>query len=263
MRKKLSLDQSIAEIARKLKEHIGSNGNAHLPVSTDMAGFMTPELLKEHDAYFKNSTYVNDSKGTDILTLPIGNYGGYHWLNYPDSKPETINHSFSYVHVMPSSESTRRIITVVGAASGRIWVRAVNDTYEVDNSWSSIEQKELLWSGNSKLVDPVTLSAPVYNSNGSSRFYAVCVEYRTDSSNQDRRYGSRYGVIINTTNENDTEGVMAPSFYETQVEFPSSTTAVISRNRATVINTRSDGAAYLADTSNVGAVNILNIWGVR
>lgn len=269
MRKKLSLDKSIAELARRLKEHIGGNGDkrnpAHLPVSTDLAGFMTPDLFKEHVSFFKSRTPLNNSKGTDILSLPVGNYAGYNWLNYPGQDPKKLIGSHLYVSVIPSNESTRRMIVVVESANGRIWTRTVNETYDINNSWSSVEQYETLWEGNSKMTSPVTLSAPILNSDGSSRFSGICVDYATDTNNHGRQYGTRYDVTINTSNENNTPDVIAPVSYEGLLEFPTSTTAKMVRNRATVINRKSevDNTATLADASDAGTINILRICGMR
>lgn len=263
MRKKLSLDRSIAELARRLKEHIGSNGNAHLPVSTDLAGFMTPDLLKEHNSFFKSRTAINNSKGTDILSLPIGTYAGYNWLNYPGRDPKTIIGDHTYISVIPSNESTRRTIVAIASANGQIWTRTVNDTYDVNNKWTKIEQYETLWEGNSKMTNPVTLAAPILDSNGNARFFGYFVEAITDTNNKSRNYGSRYGVVISMTNENDDLGAMAPVFYEGELQFPTSTTAKMVRNRATVINTRDDGAAYLADATAAGSINVLRICGLR
>lgn len=263
MRKKLSLDKSITELARRLKEHIGSNGKAHLPVSTDMAGFMTPDLFKEHVSLFKSRTPLNNSKGTDILSLPIGNYAGYNWLNYPGQDPKKLIGDHTYISVLPSNEPTRRLIVAVASASGMIWTRTVNDTYDVNNGWVFNEQRETLWEGNSKMTSPVTLSTPILNPDGSSRFSGISVDYTTDTNNHGRQYGTRYDVTINTSNENNTLNVMAPVLYEAQIVFPTSTTAKMEVNKATVINTRSDGAAYLEDVTSTSSMNILRISGLR
>lgn len=262
MRKKLSLDRSITELIRKLKEHIGSNGNAHLPVSTDMAGFMTPEILKEHDSFFKSRKDIYSAGGTDILKLPAGFYAGSNTINHPRN-PGQINGSYAYINVIPSSQTTRRLIVLVEAATGAIWTRTVNDTYDVNNKWSKVEQAEVLWEGNSKMTKPVTLASSILDSNGNPTYSGIYVDYQTDTNNQNRQYGSRYGVVINTTNENNTLDVMAPVFYEGQLEFPTSNTAQMTRNRATVINSDSSGKTFLADATAAGSINILRISGLR
>lgn len=229
MQKELNLDQAIAEISRGLKRHIGSNGTAHLPVSEDQSGFMTPELLVEHNTVFKKRTNIGDSAGTDILTLPVGNYAGSYWINHPSSAKATdINTTYAYVSVIPSSTDSRRFIVLVEAASGRIWTRTVNDTYEVNNKWSKMEQYATLWKGSSELTSPVTLSRPVRNDSGALNFSEVKVKFITGSNTIEIKPISLDVGNINSTNVVDGERI-AKTTYEADLKFStiSGTTSVV------------------------------------
>lgn len=77
-KKKLSIDKSILELERKLKEHIGSNGDSHLPVDADNNGFATPLLLSS----LKPIKLPNQ---TDIFTLEPGFYHIGNPKNVPDN----------------------------------------------------------------------------------------------------------------------------------------------------------------------------------
>lgn len=250
---------------RLLQWHVGKGGQkAHPDVDEFQSGFMTPSMLNEHNAALVKRTNVGDSSGTDILTLSIGNYAGSYWINHPSSAKTTdINAAYAYVSVIPSSTDSRRFIVLVEAATGRIWTRTVNDTYDVNNKWTKIEQFETLWEGNSKMTTPVTLASSILDQSGNPTYSSIFVDYTTDTNNHGRQYGTRYDVTINTSNENNTLNVMAPVLYEAQIVFPTSTTAKMEVNKATVINTRSDGAAFLADATAAGTINILRICGLR
>lgn len=205
---------------RVLQWHVGKGGQkAHPDVDDFQSGFMTPTMLNEHNAALVKRTNIGDSAGTDIITLPVGNYAGSHWINHPSSAKATdINTTYAYVSVIPSSTDSRRFIVLVEAASGRIWTRTVNDTYDVNNDWSKMEQYETLWKGNSELASPVTLAKPVRNDSGGLNFSEVKVKFVTGSNTIEIKPISLDIGNINSTNVIDGERI-AKTTYEADLKF--------------------------------------------
>lgn len=253
MRKKLSLDQSITEIARKLKEHIGGNGDkrnpAHLPVSTDLAGFMTPEQLEQHNQLFVNR---KDMFEANVKELPSGFYRVARVYGHPKAKEGTYADWISYVNVYGDSDGSKLI---------ELWDRPTGRRWQLSQSagdyWMEIESRVVLWEGDSKMTSPVTLTQSVKN-----QFTDIYVRYSTDFLGGGEVRGSIHGVKINTSNDNDDITVTSPSIIEATLEFPTDTTARLASNSATnfVVSTVSENV-FMQKID--GGISITGIYGVR
>lgn len=220
---------AVRQALRLVTHHIGLAGNDAHPDATELrSGFMSPDMLKSHNTMFKRRIPLRNTSGTDILKLPVGYYSGSNFLNHPASKPTELNTSHSYISVIPSSQDTRRLIVVVEAATGKIWTRTVNDTYDVNNDWSKMEQYVTLWKGSSELTSPVTLAKPVRNSSGSLAFSEVKVKFITGSNTTEIKPINLDIGSINSTNVVDGERI-AKTTYEADLKFStiSGTTSVV------------------------------------
>lgn len=253
MRKKLSLDASIAELARRLKEHIGGNGSkskpAHLPVSTDLAGFMTPEQLEQHNQLFVNR---KDMFEANVKELPSGFYRVARVYGHPKAKEGTYADWISYVNVYGDSGGSK-LIELWDRTTGRRWQMSQS----AGNYWMEIESRVMLWEGNSKMTSPVTLTQSVKN-----QFTDIYVRYNTDTLGGGEVRGSIYGVRINTVNDNDDVTITSPSIIEAVLEFPTNTTARLRSNSSTnfAVSTAS-GNIFMQKQD--GGVNITGIYGIR
>lgn len=253
MRKFLDLDRSITEIARRLKEHIGGNGSksnpAHLPVSTDLAGFMTPEQLNQHNQLFVNR---KDLFSVDVRDLTPGFYRVARVYGHPLAQEGKYADWISYVNVYGDSDGPK-LIELWDRASGRRWQMS----QPAGNYWMEIESKIPLWEGNSKMTSPVTLARSVRDN-----FNGIYVTYSTDTGGNGEVRGSVYGVRIDTVNDNDDITVTSPSVIEASLEFPTNTTAKVVRNSSTnfAVSTVS-GNVFMQKKD--GGVNIVGIYGIR
>lgn len=253
MRKKLSLDQSIAELARRLKEHIGGNGSksnpAHLPVSTDLAGFMTPDQLVEHNQLFVNR---KDLFRVDVRNLAPGFYRVAGVYGHPLAQEGKYADWISYVNVYGDSDGPK-LIELWDRASGRRWQMS----QPAGNYWMEIESKVPLWEGNSRMTSPVTLTRSVKD-----QFTGIYVSYATDTYGSGEVKGSIYGARIDTVNDNDDITVTSPSIIEATLEFPTNTTAKVVRNSQTNFAISSvSGNVFMQKMD--GGISITGIYGVR
>lgn len=226
---------AVRQALRLITHHIGLGGDAHPDVTNLSSGFMSPELLRQHNTVFKQRTAIQDPNGTDILKLPIGYYSGSKFTNHPASaNPTDINSAHAYVSVIPSSQDARRMIFLVEAQTGRIWTRTVNDTYETNNTWSKVDHYVRLWSGNSDLSSPVTLTKPILDVSGYKIFTDVKVKFVTSSNHTDEQSVSSKSSSINSTNiiDGDKKSIVT---YEANLSFNTEdgvTTAVTTSNLA-------------------------------
>lgn len=223
---------AVRQALRLITHHIGLGGDAHPDVTELKSGFMSPTMFKAHNTIFKRRTAIQNSAGTDILKLPIGYYSGSNFINHPASKPTELNTAHSYVSVIPSSQDTRRLIVLVEAASGRIWTRTVNDTYDVNNDWSKVDQYVTLWKGYSELKNPVTLSKPVRQNNGSLSFSEIKVKFATGSNVSDLMPVNLDTGSFNNTSIIDNDRT-SQTTYEANIQFETkdgTSTAVITKN---------------------------------
>ncbi|WP_251951395.1 hypothetical protein [Pediococcus acidilactici] len=262
-KKKLSIDKSVTEMERKFKEHIGSNGDSHLPVTEDAPGFVPVEMFKQHQQLFHQRVRITKS-GTDILTLEPGYYEGSQLINHPaTTNPQDKTTWISNIDVIPGGDG-RKFIQITDNVTGYRWYRTVHTGGDVSSgtgAWVKSEGYEILWSGNSTLADPVKLASPLTDSTGTSRYDGILVDYETTSSQHNRCYGSRYSVKINTTNVNDT-GVTA-DFLEGKIEFPTNQTAQMTENVTINLyqHTGTDNTAYMQRRD--GEIKILRISGLK
>lgn len=262
--KKISLDRAITEIARRLKEHINSNGTAHLPVSKDANGFMTTSLLAEHNEIFKQRKWVAD---VDILTLKPGFYDGNNFLNHPSVTDGSKSTWISNIDVFAGSgETGRKLILLTDSSTGARWYRTIHNATlpRSGSGWVRFGSGEVtLWQGSSYMSTPVTLQESIVNENGDGRFSNFYVEYKTDEGNHGRAYGNRYDIRINTNNQQDTKPeVPTLTSYEALVSFPSVTTAVASINVSNSIVARSASDKTAAIVNNDFKTYITKIVGV-
>ena len=262
--KKISLDRAITEIARRLKEHIGSNGNSHLPVSKDANGFMTTELLSEHNEIFKQRKWVSD---VDVLNLAPGFYDGNNLLNHPAMSEGNKSTWISNIDVLAGSgETGRKLILLTDSSTGARWYRTIHNATlaKSGSGWIRFGSGEVtLWQGSSYMSTPVTLQESIVNENGDDRFSNFYVEYQTDEGNHGRAYGKRYDTRINTSNQQDNNpAIPTMTFYETMITFPSVTTAVASVNVSNSIFAKSASDKTAVIDNNDFKTYITKIVGV-
>lgn len=262
MQKELNLDQAIAEISRRLKRHIGSNGTAHLPVSKDFAGFMTPEMLNQHNELFVKRIRVPD--GTDILSLKPGYYEGSRFLNHP-LQPSTKTTWLSNVDVK-FSDNGRKQFKIIDNMTGAVWERTIHsggDPASGSQDWARVYREQTLWKGNSKLADPVSLALPLAYDDGGLRYAMIKVVYQTEYGNYGWAVGTSNGVTINASNVNNdsTDEVTTVNISEAQMYFNNAKTAYLSYNRSIAIYTTSDSSNPKMSIED-SVINVREIIGV-
>lgn len=259
--KNLNLDQTLFEFRRKLKSHLGSGGDAHLPASDDEAGFMSVSEHKHFEQLFNGRQWCPD--GTDILNLEPGYYEGAKFVNHPLSDGgETA--WISLIDVHPGLDG-RCLIRVTDSMYGYTWYRTIHtggDANTGTGNWVRQHGEVILWEGYSKMTTAVTLAHAIVALDGTSYYDNIKVVYQTDEGNLDFAYGSKYGVTMTITNNNNDPAVLAPTIYEAQLSFPTSNTAKLIRNTSTnFYQHENDNTAYMH--SLPASINILKIVGVK
>lgn len=124
--------------------------------------------------------------------------------------------------------------------------------------WSNKVGIVPLWAGNSTLSQAVSFDKPV------SDYKQVAVFYITDKGNSGIALGNSTNVIINAVNTSDTSEASA-KIYEAQLNFPTSTSAIVVRNTGvTIAATGSDKTNGPAQAiSGTGGISIIKIMGVN
>lgn len=140
---KLTVNEAVKAINERIDDHIGSNGNAHLPVSKDRAGFESPEQFIKNMESAGNRTYLED--GTDIFQLDPGKYWGVKLVNSP------VDGDSMKVIDVTSAKKTKQI-TLLFSATGKYYkyTAHINDygfNASAPINWTSVERSEILWSG--------------------------------------------------------------------------------------------------------------------
>lgn len=141
---KLTLNEAIKIINERIDDHIGSNGNAHLPVSKDRAGFESPTQFLKNIESAGNRTYLEH--GTDIFQLEPGKYWGTELVNSPvDGNPTQM------VDVTSMGKNMTQI-TLLVSYIGKYYKYTAHTNDAGFNvtapiNWTSVERSEILWSG--------------------------------------------------------------------------------------------------------------------
>ena len=142
--KKIMANEAIKTINERIDDHIGSNGNAHLPVSKDRAGFESPTQFLKNIESAGNRTYLEH--GTDIFQLEPGKYWGTELVNSPvDGNPTQM------VDVTSMGKNMTQI-TLLVSYIGKYYKYTAHTNDAGFNvtapiNWTSVERSEILWSG--------------------------------------------------------------------------------------------------------------------
>jgi len=145
MRKKINLDQTISELKTSAASHYGSNGNSHLPVSSDANGFATPEMLAAYSSRFINRTSL--PSGTDMLTIKPG-----YWIVYaPTNNPLPLQPAGSWVVDVTQNDSGDVVLNAEHLYSGSIWTRLIRsstaNTDYMPGMWQQVSTHAILFAG--------------------------------------------------------------------------------------------------------------------
>lgn len=254
----MSLKDSINLLGRQVKN---LKNKLTLPVTDDNLGLATPEMKINLDAIFKNRIHIDD--GTDILTVPAGVYEGGALLNHP-LQPTKITNWYSELEIY--QRGVRKQFWLTDQTTGTQWKR----TYYTDGSqkgtdgWIVVPGEQTLWWGDSDLKDAVTLAHPVTNADGEENYRDIRVYFKTKEGDYNFGVGAAAGVTLNITN-NDNDGALSFNVYEAQLDFPTSTTAKVTRNA--LINVFGANGATDIDDAKIkallGDIKILKIVGTR
>ena len=140
-----NLAQTVNHLLKTVKNHIGRGGNvAHLPVDSDMSGFMTPEMLK----------CLNSTSG-QLTTLTKDNFfelpAGIYWAEGTTSNNAPMSSGYHIVQVFEFLD--RKLIYCMHMYTGVIYVYSFNRADGSDETplskkgWRTINQRVTLWEG--------------------------------------------------------------------------------------------------------------------
>lgn len=86
--------QNLSDSERKLMAltmaHIGSNGDAHLPATTDQAGFMSADDKYQLDVKGDNARELSDTDNFDVLKLGFGKFVAHNFVNAPAEVDDSV-----------------------------------------------------------------------------------------------------------------------------------------------------------------------------
>lgn len=127
--------QNLSDSERKLMAltmaHIGSNGDAHLPATTDQAGFMSADDKYQLDVKGDYARGLSDTDNLDILTLDFGKFVARNFVN----APAEVDDSVCLVEIVGNSHWKR--IRFDWISAGKTYDRYIYFT--VDTGWQYSE----------------------------------------------------------------------------------------------------------------------------
>ena len=123
--------QNLSDSERKLialtMAHIGTNGNAHLPATTDQAGFMSADDKYQLDVKGDYARGLSDTDNLDILTFDFGKFVARNFVNAPDE----VDDSVCLVEIVGNSQWKR--IRFDWLSAGKTYDRYIYST--IDTGW--------------------------------------------------------------------------------------------------------------------------------
>lgn len=149
--KKVSLKKAVELNKQSILSHIGSGDRAHLPVSNEHAGFMTPDLLHGQKLASGDRQWL--SSDTDVNTVAPGHYIGTNFKNYafPDDAGAIV--TVDITDATGSDGSDYRQIVQMLSFNGEIRVTNIHGkSGATTKGYSTIERIEPLWTGNASAV---------------------------------------------------------------------------------------------------------------
>lgn len=161
--KKVSLKKAVELNKQSIQSHIGSGDQAHLPVSSEHAGFMTPDLLHNQQLASGNRQWLD--VGTDVQTLAPGHYVGTDIQNsaFPDSPGAIVLVDVTDATGVDGSDY-RQIVQML-SVNGEIRVMNLHGKSTLTpKGYSTIERVEPLWTGSVDTVGTtLTLADTIAN----------------------------------------------------------------------------------------------------
>lgn len=161
--KKVSLKKAVELNKQSIQSHMGSGDLAHLPVSNEHAGFMTPVLFNELNLASGNRKWLG--AGDDVQTVEPGHYIGTNFKNYAFQNDVGAIVTVDITDAVGSDGSDYRQIVQMLSFNGEIRMMNIHGkSGATTKSYSTIERVEPLWSGNASAVGTaLTLSDTITN----------------------------------------------------------------------------------------------------
>lgn len=161
--KKVSLKKAVELNKQSIQSHIGSGDQAHLPVSSEHAGFMTPDLLRDQQLASGNRQWLDAD--TDVQTLVPGHYIGTNIKHsaFPNSPGAIVLVDVTDATGVDGSDY-RQIVQML-SVNGEIRVMNLHGkSTSAPKGYSTIERVEPLWTGNVDTVGTtLTLADTITN----------------------------------------------------------------------------------------------------
>lgn len=247
----MGIKTTVNKLNRLINHHIGLGGNAHPPVNKFNSGFMTPDqkltletASEQADNAEGNMKFMAD--GTDVLTLPAGNYWISNALNNPIG-PE--DRSILNYKVFIDDYLKRKEIWATLSVNGRVYYRTLHsggDPTSGTNGWVYINYR--IWNGNTNSGD-ITYSWPPLKLKTGIKIYYQTISSQKGSIEIIGQTGG--SATFDITNQPDNQGNTLQN-YEVSVEFDLKK-LTITRNVMAVSN--SSGISTI-DTAGVSIVGI-------
>lgn len=248
------LAKAVQQLSGKMGAHIGSGDEAHTPVSTYQAGFMTPEMLKNLQESQGNRTYTGG--GRDILTLPAGHYYGLKYKNGPFPETDDSTLTVDITEVKATSGAIARQYLVIKSLTGELFTFTQHYNNTNANSpavWTEIPRYAKLFSGKAQDVGTeITLMDSV------NKYKRLIFELDTNNAGKYDITMSRYvsnGIFNIDFIKKHNNGGIGFRVYDISIQL-SGTTGTILSNSTVVQNSTGE----LASDTSTAKINA--IWGI-
>lgn len=248
----LDLIKQVRKNTRVIGHHVGIGGNAHPTVNDFNSGFMSPDqkaTLETASSDAKNGRGLMQRmpNGTDVLTLPAGNYIITNALNNPIGPDDF---SITLYHISDSGDSRREIRAVV-SSTGSVYTRTVHtggDPTSGSRVWDQQTTRHLVWSGE---ASSGTIN---FDSEILGRHAVVEIFYETISGQQSsirlyRDYAS--GNINETNHPNDLDSLTVQAY---ELRFTANSTSLTINNN--VIRNINNSSVNVQDTPGVSIIAV-------
>lgn len=257
---------TLGELTQKFFSHLGGKGDAHQKADKLVAGFMSPEMFIKHDSLFNQREFITDDNGIDIFSLEPGYYNSNRFKNTPLSG-QGVDQWLAYVNVT-RGYSGAKTYTYFTSNKDDIYTCTSHYGNKLENGsmlWTQIQQKTLIWKGNSDLKSPITFKDDkVINRNGWLYQYFIIEGF--DSFGQVFKVETKQSRSANADIIHINQDDNGIKFQELNFDFKDDNTLILKDNNIIDLKPSKidDNETLLSEKNKIDrTISIRTIWGVR
>lgn len=221
------MSDTLSKLWRLFSHHKGLGGDeAHPPVDGLVSGFMTPELLSQHNQLFTAREFITaaDDIGVDILSLKPGFYSSNRFKGGPSAKSNIggIDKWLANLDIY-QGYSGSRVYVYTTSSNGDRWYMTThysNNILTGSIKWLKMAAETVLWEGENALETPLGLGEDncIYR-DGAWLYSSFRVEYTDSFGNYNVASSSRSDRSVFCFSGNVAGSTLETGFEECLINF--------------------------------------------